>query len=131
MEDLWPDEFDAGCEMPPIIILREQARQLAKKTNGLIDGFVAVEGDEKSLTLFFYLKVPALEGYTYRLLLVKHPLDPPYPLEVTVAAGGGDSEVFRAGSKEEFLAVLRRVFSSPATKRLVAALMANAQAVTA
>ena len=131
MDDLWPVEFDTGPEPPPLTILRAQAERLARKTKGLVEAFVTTEGNQSSLFHVFYLRVPSMEGYTYRLLRVTQHLDPPYPLHITAADRSGKEDTRQADSEEQFIAILREILSSEATKKIVAALLANAQAATA
>jgi hypothetical protein len=131
VNDLWPDEFGMGTQKPPFAILREQADRLATKTKGLVEGLVTTEGNQSRLFHVFYLRVPSMEGYTYRLLRVTQPLDPWYPLHVSATDSGGKEYTRKADSEEQFIAILREILSSEGTKRIMAALLANAQAATA
>src|SRR5437588_10056050 len=109
MADLWPNDFGTSDLTPPRAILREQAKALAKKTRGLIEGVVStVSHPPHSFAQNFFLSVPILDDYTYRLLVVIHPLEF-YPLDVQADVL---SKTFHCATDTEFKAVLRDTFNS-------------------
>jgi len=128
MTDLWPDEFGKSDVTPPRAILREQAEALTKKTGGLLEGVVrTVAHPPHSFGQHFYLSVPVLDDYTYRLLMAIHSLQF-YPLEVHADVL---NKTFRCTSEQELKDVLREIFNSDETKRIITALLAQVQEVQA
>jgi hypothetical protein len=124
MTDLWPDDFGKIGETPPSTILREQAQALSSKTKGLLDGLVKTSRDgDRGFVQEFFLLVPLLDNYTYRLLLVRHPLQL-YPLELTVAPTG---KVTTCRSADEFRNALKASFASEEVRAVIRALLAQAQ----
>jgi hypothetical protein len=118
MPDLWPVDLDLAPsvdEDAPVALLREQARHLKNRTNGQIEGFVSTDKWETDFLHSFFLVVPVLDNYSYLLLTVIHSL-PFYP--VTVRAPVMEKE-FKAEDREQLEDVLRQVFSSPETKRVI------------
>ena len=75
--DLWPEDFGDTTVATPLSVLRIQAKALAARTDGLLEGQVKTEGaGQLSHRLTIY--APAL-GYTYLLLTVRHDVNL-YPL---------------------------------------------------
>ena len=86
MEDLWPDDFGNIKVAPPILILRAQAGGLTKKTRGEVEGRVVTNRLKSDISHVFQIIAPALDGYTYNLFEVVHPIEL-YPLRVFVDPG--------------------------------------------
>ncbi len=97
--DLWPDAIDVTFTVPPVVILKEQASLLADRTQGIVRGEVESTAEPAEQTddyledtlpadmrvihaHTFYLVAPALEGYRYALLSVRHDFAP-YPCAVS------------------------------------------------
>jgi hypothetical protein len=143
--DLWPEDIDVEGVVPPVVILRKQASLLTDKTKGLVRG--EVESEEKPLdsveeyladalkpdyrieyTHNLVLTVPALQGYRYVLLSVIHDFQP-YPCRVIFhPAQAGDLGRERGVPDEgTFVLWLREAFARRETKRVVQALLRQAQ----
>ena len=136
--DLWPADIAVTTVVCPVAILRQQAALLAEKTGGLVEGEVSSNGvpsisgreaDEPTsdlgLSTTLCLKVPALDNYRYSLLRLQHgPL--PYPLNVRYLP---TQETLSVAKEEEFLEVLRGLFSRRETVEIVQSLIAQVQAV--
>ena len=124
-QDLWPDVIaTAPSERAPVVILREQAVALGKKTKNLVEGAVG-RGEHQSFgsqdfIYRFWLRAPALE---YRVLLftVEHPIEF-YPLSLSVERSG---ESVIVNDEPAFLDALKAVFSSDDTVRTVQSLIAQ------
>lgn len=124
MPDLWPQDLGDSTVTPPVSILREQAEALGKKTSGLVTARVQTTAAGDKLHHSFYLEVPSLDDYTYRLFGVEHPMEL-FPAVIYLDAAGGQKYV--SENYEMFLANLRDVFNHPKVKKIIVALKAQAQ----
>jgi hypothetical protein len=114
-------EVGSGAIRTPVSILREQAGLLGPKTHNLIEAKVETEaGEGDGFMHSFYLVVPALDNYRYRLFKIYHPIGL-YPVQVA----GQD---VRLQTEETFNEWLRERLSSEQTKRIVANLLAQVSA---
>ena len=125
--NLWPTDLAPTVERTPLAILKEQAAQLGARTKNLLEGRVTTrvyaQGEDRLFQHTFSVVAPALDGYTYRLLEVKHGLDP-YPVTVGVSPTYVEEEL---ASEAEFIEYLRRVFASDETRRIIGSLLAQVQ----
>jgi hypothetical protein len=123
MPDLWPPDLAPATELPPVAMLREQAAHLATRTQGQIEGLVKTDKAGANLVHTFYLVVPALDNYSYRLLMVGHPLQF-YPLSVDAEVMG---QSFSAENQQQYEQILKAVLSSEQTRRVIGALLSQVQ----
>src|SRR4051794_8347195 len=108
--DLWPQTLEFTAGEPPVEVLRQQAALLGQRTGGEVLASVQLGSyPSEQIDYAFYLKAPALGEYRYRLFSLRHGV-PYYPVEVH-APGVRDVPV-QAGSREQFLQVLRALLSS-------------------
>lgn len=124
MEDLWPKDFGEGNARTPSNILKEQASILTKKTKGVIEASVATSSQDTIFVHSFWLNVPAMNDYRYKLIEVRHDIKL-YPIyvETSMLAGGGKS----SDTESEFLDILKEVFNHKETKDLIVALITQSQ----
>jgi hypothetical protein len=73
----------------------------------------------------FFLSVPLLDNYTYRLLIVRHAIQL-YPADVTFEPCRTSTQ---CDSPEQFEQVLRSAFNDKLTKDVIKALMAQVREV--
>ena len=125
MPDLWPNDFGTLQMTPPIVILREQAEIISTKTGGKIVGQVQTRKHGEGFAHVFNLVAPLLDDYTYRLVVVTHTVHL-YPAEVHVDLG---NKTYLSHSPGELENELRTLFSSEQTKRVIAAILAQVDAV--
>lgn len=121
IRDLWPEGIVQEIPRTPGGILRSQAALLGKKTKNLVQGYV--ESMNLANGRFVHelqLTVPVLSGYRYRLLTVEHDISL-YPARV--AAFG---EAMECPDEDSFLEALEHAFAMHNTRRVIAALMAQA-----
>ena len=125
-ESFWSLPDVTGVKTPHAI-LREQAEALTKQTNGRLEGWVENDHfhtmfDDFTRALRLSLRVPALDNYTYRLLEY---LQPPelYPGRLQ-----GDAVPVQIDVQNEqmFVEALRRALGSEETRRVVGALLSQA-----
>jgi hypothetical protein len=130
MPDLLPDDFGTETTLQlPVVILREQADHLTRRTGGLVIGTVETYGAGNRLFHRFRLNVPTLDDYVYELFNVEHGAFL-YPLNINSAISGVQSRR-DLQNPEAFEDALRELFGSAEVKRVVAALKAQAAAVKA
>lgn len=110
---------------PPVTILHEQAQFIARNTKGLIEGEVSTSKAGQNFLHQFFLVVPLLDNYTYRLFFVEHPLQL-YPATLFAEAM---QKQFQVATSEEFIERLREVLSSRETVKIVRALLAQSQGI--
>ena len=120
--DLW-GEFLPEPVRTPAAILREQAALLGPKSEHLLEAEVSTQTDVTGEFIHtFDLVVPSLEGYRYRLFRVTH--------SVTLYPALGMLPSTRAVRLDDEAALtdwLRDVFTSRETRRVIAALIAQAK----
>jgi len=130
MPDLLPDDFGTETTLqPPVVILREQAEHLSRRTGGLVLGTVEASRVGNTLWHHFRLLVPTLDDYVYDLFAVEHGVFL-YPLNLHSGIVGVQSR-FNLENPEEFEDALRELFGQAEVKRVVAALKAQATTVKA
>lgn len=132
--DLWAD-IPEVTESLPRDFMKEQAAYLKKRTKGLITAEVITHSyvntaiphtSESTPSIFrqlFYLVVPRIK-YRYALFSVSHPVLG-YPAKFT---SDYDEINAIANDEKEFLDILKQILSSDKTRRILAALLAQAKA---
>jgi hypothetical protein len=105
----------------PILIMREQASELTRLTNGSLRGYVESQklGDE--LYLKFHIIVPALDNYTIELFSYEQPMQI-YP---GVLESNVHKQRIRIDDIQQFSSTLRDMLSSDDTQRVLTALLAQ------
>jgi hypothetical protein len=123
--DLWPAQIGKGASVvTPLAILRTAATQLGERTQQLVTGNVEQElvlGNK--FRLEFYLEIPSLDHYRFRLLRVEHDIDSFYPALGHVTRKIGDRKDVDLQSEKEFYDWLKEIFSSQETTKLINTLM--------
>lgn len=123
--NLWPADLGVSSLVPPVAILKEQAKFLSQSTKGFLEGEVVTRTERgrnaRPFLHEFRIRAPALGDYRYELFDVRHDFGL-YPLSVRFFP---TAEEFEASSEDEFLPVLRNVLSHPETRRVISALLAN------
>ena len=147
MKDLWPSDIATHRVKSPVVILREQASLLGKKTSNIIQAEVQMlltsADADNEFGYAFFIVAPALNNYRYQLLTVWHQVDL-YPVQIFVEGqileelGSGvqieheynqhspeDIPYIAVDSEEQFLDNLAKVFGSSKTKRVITALLSQ------
>ena len=130
IQDLWPDDIGAlPPEKLPVMVLREQAAFLGRRTKNLVEAEVVTAPDwdtnlvpAPAIVHRFILRAPTLSNYRYELLSVCQPATL-YPLKIVF----GD-EIYDAVSDNDLTDHLRRIFSSNTARTIVGALVAQSAA---
>ena len=80
--NLWPVDIQARV-LTPVAILRAQASEIRKLTQGVLDAEVSVSTNDKDRVWYVLdLIAPALSKYRYRVLSVGHQKDMVYPTHI-------------------------------------------------
>jgi hypothetical protein len=115
---------------PPVIFFREQARTLAKVTNGILNGEVEIYTFENTIQSELWVTAPLLNNYKYLLLKALHPLSL-YPVALhiipkTVKDRNGNevSERKDCQNEQEFDAALKSALSSNEVAKVIQSLLA-------
>jgi hypothetical protein len=144
MIDLWPDGIEETRVRSPVTILREQGSLLGQKTKNLVQGevFESALNDKNFFSFSFFLVAPALSNYRYKLLTIYHDIGL-YPVEIAVEdqimlgidsrfkytgkdVSNGSMKVYlKSASEEDFLELLRAVFRSEKTIRVITSLLSQ------
>ena len=121
IEDLWPANFGTSSVVPPVVILKQQAAILTQRTRRILQGEVLSEAGEETVYHNFYIKASALDNYRYKLFWVSHNVASLYPVTVSDHEGSYTDE-------EALRRVLRDIFASEKTIKVVQSLMAQSEA---
>jgi len=121
MPDLWPDDFGSLTIAPPVILMKEQADLITRKTSSRILGQVSTSQQGKGFVHNFYLVAPFLDNYSYRLFAGTHSLQL-FPLEIQADVM---NQRYRCNSPEEFAEKLRFIFAADKTKNVINAIISQ------
>src|SRR5262249_52391162 len=125
MSDLWPAEFGDLTVTPPLVILKEQAVAITGKTRQRIYGQVNTTQLGQGFAHTFSLQPPSLDNYTYALFNATHGVML-YPVEITNYATGAKTQ---CANPEALIQALKDLFASEHTRKVVAAILAQTDAV--
>ncbi len=120
--DLWPAEFEEIDVLPPVTILRAQATRLTQRTRGILEGQVESHSFKNVFYHSLNIVAPALDGYTYQLCSVSHPITL-YPADVNK----NDRTSVQVNDQDALYQALQRVFASKETSRIVQALLVQSK----
>lgn len=117
--DLWPDSFGQFDLDTPLMMLREQASLLAKKTGNLVHATVKTEMDGTWFNHIFELVVPVLEDYRHKLFKVAH-MGQWKTVDFWIP---GKPDRIRVKSKTEFANQLRQILNDETTIGIIRSFM--------
>ncbi len=147
MENLWPKDLTvAETKGRPVAILKEQASLLGETTQNILIARVEVigqypDGRDICLEYSFNILAPVL-NYRYKLFRVRHGLDL-YPVLIypdegiteelyqffsefwTKSEKERNQDFLVAKSENEFIEILKAIFHSKRTEKLIQALIAQ------
>jgi hypothetical protein len=131
MTNLWPEEIIYEGEKAPLAILKEQASILSSKTKYNISAKMEVnQAYTKGLKFAynFYITAPTL-GFSYKIFWIVNTIEL-YPVDVwpdgDIAKEMQLEESYISAKCEEgFRDILRAIFNSEKTKRVLGALVAQ------
>jgi hypothetical protein len=123
--DLWPEDIGRlpADKKAPVAILKEQAAALGKRTSNIVEA--EVEARSAAFGAFrhdFYLVGPFLNDYRYRLFWISNGINL-YPVKVDFE--GFENHSASARTEEELKQLLRKIFESDKTRRVIAAIYAQ------
>jgi len=108
----------------PLAILREQSQLLSKATKGILLGAVGTSGSGEDIELRLYIRVPALNNYTYHVLRARHNIINIYPIYVSSDALEKDMD---CRDEAQFLSVLEQILSSTKVGNVIRVLMSQVE----
>ena len=133
-DDLWGTIPTADTTPIPVSVLKEQGALLSEKTNGILSGIVKIhssyEAGRDVSKIVFFIVCPTLNNYRYEVLLVNQSNFPEvFPVEVIYEkaddSNGRVKEI--ANNVEEFKTVVKDILQSDRVKKVIAALLRDAQ----
>ena len=132
--DLW-GEIVAQPITTPLTILKEQGVLLERKTNGVLTTEIRSSSGQQnnSIRHSFMIKASSL-NYAYMLFSLEYNLASPFPvnfIEFEPAGIGAFTKSDEKVAKDEgeFLELLKEIFQSPETQRIIATLLTQSAAV--
>lgn len=125
MEDFWPTISETDANTFPLTLLKEQARLLGQKTGGKLQAELVTFPVGDSLRHNFEIVVPALGGYRFQLFSVDQTPES-FPLH-----GHVEASLTSLNTESSFESWLRSVLSSDRTKKILANLLSQVNALAA
>jgi hypothetical protein len=131
VEDFWPSDFTTLTDDPePALLLKQQAKILGRRTNGVVEGVVKNSTVAGTVYYSLYLKAPALGDYEFKVLHIAIPLSQvatnPFPLTVEHSIASGLP--MQVQNMDEFRRWLRVALSSEPVASVIGRLIKQSQA---
>jgi len=145
MIDLWPKELSTVDQRSPLTILKEQASLLGEKTQNIViavlenyDLLMALTMRGYPFKYAFMLTCPALSNYRFRLFSIGYDIYM-YPVSFNLDSDvaeeiikdthvePGKDGTFQASNEEDFIEILKRIFSSRKALQVIRALLSQAK----
>jgi hypothetical protein len=123
-EDFWPDGLGVIDEVTPLLVLKEQAAALGRKTRNMIEAAVETTVRDGWFRHTLKLRVPTIGDYSYKILTISHGADP-YPVEIWNSLESDN--MVKASGLEDFKAKLKGILSSERIKKVLNNLLTYAQ----
>lgn len=125
--NLWPGDLGRQRVSTPLAVMRKQARQLTKLSDGWLSAEVRTSGSGSNALLqhSFVILAPCLGEIEFPLFSVRHGMML-YPLTIST-----NQYITNAGyecfDEEEFLEALREILGADATRRIITSLISQAE----
>lgn len=136
-QDLWPENITQLEITTPLEILRNQAALLGQKTNNLVEAEVVEYPPRtyifkpKMFETGFHIVAPTLDNYQYKLFSIIYDIRL-YPLTIIVdediRAEIGLANSHELQTEEEFVLLLKKIFNTEKTKRVIGTLLKMVEA---
>lgn len=125
-KNMWGDLPTMEDTVTPLQIMREQANVLKQATRGLLNASITTTPLKLGrMRHSFYLVAPLLNDYRHLLFSVEHGIDS-YP--ATFSASRMDKPV-SCKKQKDFELMLTTLLQDASTRKAVASLIANSQAI--
>lgn len=130
MIDLWPTEIQTAEIVAPYTIVKEQGNMLGKRTSNLLLGRIKRTAPSGDYDFGYIFQITAVSlGYQYDLFRFYSGADL-YPVKIVLDEEiskelSQDNRSIEANTEEEFMEILKKIFASEKTKRLISALLAQ------
>ena len=123
----WPPIARARPGPTPESLLRQQAELLTEQTEGVLQGKVDIGSRGEWITLDLLVVAAVLDGYTFRLLKVRHkPVRPFDPVEFV-----NGSKPTRTTGQDAYESKVAELLGSSETASLIGELLALSERATA
>ncbi|MCH8828670.1 MAG: hypothetical protein IID45_03730 [Planctomycetes bacterium] len=126
LQSLWPEDVEVEDVLTPLTILKFQADELKKRTNGRLRAEIETAVEDSDVTHLFDVIAPSLNNYRIRLLTVCHNCDRVYPAKVqSDAIKLTWRQSSAAPTQSEFSDLIGKILQSDFTRSLVQSLLAR------
>ena len=130
--NLWPVETVSVETISPLAILRIQAENLTRMTQGLLEGDIVTSSYAAQVQHSFDVVAPAINGYRHRILTITHDKSLIYPVFFSTGDLGeeeanaqANSVILSAYSEAEFIKMLSNALQSGYVLSVVNSLIAR------
>ncbi len=137
MESFWPADLAFDEKNAPVTILREQASLLGQQTRNIVQAQVEPMSwltNPEKFGYVFYIITSLLENYRYKLFTIEYDVNL-YPVTVKADEDIRDEILGKniesltvqmsADSEEAFSELLKRIFHSQKTKKIISAILSQ------
>lgn len=125
-EGYWAIPDETTISRAPGAILKEQAAALREMTKGELNGIITVApAPSGQMGYRLVVTVPALNNYSYVVLMVQYPLLSIWPASIV---SNVTDETAEAENEVEFNELLRKILGSAEMQRVIGALRAQVRA---
>lgn len=123
----WGTDFPVD-DPAPVALLRQQAQQLTKATQGQVEGVVKEGFDQGTAYASLYAAVPAAGDYQFKILYIGYPVkaDPSNPSPIHVE-DSFEEKPAELGGMPEFESYLQQLLSSDRVRSTIGRLIKYSQ----
>jgi hypothetical protein len=117
--DFWPEDIGTSTVVTPVSVLKQEAAYLGPKTKQLLKAEVRTTNNGQNFIQSFFIIAPGLSNYQFQLFQLVHSITL-YPAQLT-----WQSAVVIIADEKQLTEKLKEVLSSPQTRQIVHALIAQ------
>jgi len=130
IQNLWGELPDPENVRTPEQIIKEQASELTRLTNGKIIGFVNPLGTSKKNQFSYALgiRVPTLNNYQVRIVMISHELGF-YPTDIVSQLHSDTTYDVVAGNEKEFNTALEAILKSKEARDILSSLLTHVKSL--
>jgi hypothetical protein len=127
LKNLWGELPKLDKTKTPVQILKEQAGQLTKLTNGVLVGAIdPVSSTHWEFGYMLSIRAPALNNYRYDVLLVTHSIAL-YPVAIR---NPGAASLIKCQTEADYIAGLEKILTSESVRKIISALLIQSHATS-
>lgn len=137
-EDFWPEDIGNVNITAPVMILRDQAALLGRRTRNIVEATVGNYGDEfetpqEPFNYSFYIVARPVNNYHYGLFHISHGFDL-YPVTFHIGEElfrelgfQGENNGITVNNEEYFKEILAKILRSKKTRHVIQAILAQVE----